>query len=738
MGIDDEPLKIFGARNKSASWDEPDDGTCGTCNIVDDWGVFVELYGGTYNALPESQWWSVGEQFVFRYTEESQTKYTKYGFKEDSDYTVVKCDHSAGWTNGRCDACRYLCPHTNVTANKCDTCGKTMEAQIGETVYATFAEAVEEATDGATITLLADCNCDVELAKKLTIELNGHTLKREGGDITIKNDVTINGATSGSTIDATVAVSNGGKLTLNGGTVTALNVAEGGAAELTGGTFASLSRAANGPTFAAMLGEGYTYRSGLITFLKPAELDKEELTNVTVAECTANKANDAGKCVYCGHAFAAISDGIGYDKLSDALSYSGTVKLCKNVTENIGIHTNVTLDLNGFCVEGTLTICQDAGDDEADTGSAGTAREFAFTLMDSKESAATGYVTAIITTNSGYVKVQSGHVKTLTLYGYSEGYSDKSVLSGGKYDKIAMRNSGQYLAGLKLLPNRNYYFRYTDTKETADLSYKNTLEKVEVVKCKHETVSTNLTDTLCTVCGRRIVANVGSNHYTIFEDAYEAAKDGDTIVLVDFVEFDADKVKFAKKITISYGNQTMKSDSGQVLKITGDVTFQGKGTYSTSIEVSGTLTLTGNMQLGVADDCFSCTVSSGGKLVVNSGTIEYPLTVKDGGAAKLSGRAYKGITVEGDVTYADLLAEGYVYADNSGDPIKLSDMVSGRSVKVIAHAAHSYTNGVCDYCGAVCGHSTVTGGVCTVCHGVPYREYTTKNSRRKPAMATTR
>lgn len=442
MGIDDEPLKIFGARNKSASWDEPDDGTCGTCNIVDDRGVFVELYGGTYNALPESQWWSVGEQFVFRYTEESQTKYTKYGFKEDSDYTVVKCDHSEGYgSDGRCDACRYLCPHTNVTANTCDTCGKTMEAQIGETVYATFAEAVEEATDGATITLLADCNCDVELAKKLTIELNGHTLKREGGDITIKNDVTINGTTSGSTIDATVAVANGGKLTLNGGTVTALNVAEGGAAELTGGTFASLSRAANGPTFAAMLKEGYAYSTSSGS-LKPAELDKEELTNVTVAECTANEANDAGKCVYCGHAFAAISDGIGYDKLSDALSYSGTVKLCKNVTENIEIHTDVTLDLNGFCVEGTLTICQDAGDDEADTGSAGTAREFAFTLMDSKESAATGYVAAITTTNSGYVKVQSGHVKTLTLYGSIEGYSDKSVLSGGKYDKIAMRDSG--------------------------------------------------------------------------------------------------------------------------------------------------------------------------------------------------------------------------------------------------------------------------------------------------------
>lgn len=245
-----------------------------------------------------------------------------------------------------------------------------------------------------------------------------------------KSEVTVkNGTVTHMWLDG-----SGAKVTFSG-TVTALNVAEGGAAELTGGTFGSLSRA-------AMLKEGYAYKTGPINFLKPAELDKEELTNVTVAECTANEANDAGKCVYCGHAFAAISDGIGYDKLSDALSYNGTVKLCKNVTENIEIHTDVTLDLNGFCVEGTLTICQDAGDDEADTGSAGTAREFAFTLMDSKESAATGYVAAITTTNSGYVKVQSGHVKTLTLYGSIEGYSDKSVLSGGKYDKIAMRDSG--------------------------------------------------------------------------------------------------------------------------------------------------------------------------------------------------------------------------------------------------------------------------------------------------------
>ena len=48
------------------------------------------------------------------------------------------------------------CDHNFDSTGKCDGCGAQAEAKVGDTVYPTFAEALNYWTEGTTLTLLGD------------------------------------------------------------------------------------------------------------------------------------------------------------------------------------------------------------------------------------------------------------------------------------------------------------------------------------------------------------------------------------------------------------------------------------------------------------------------------------------------------------------------------------------------------------------------------------------------------
>ena len=115
-------------------------------------------------------------------------------------------------------------------------------------------------------------------------------------------------------------------------------------------------------------------------------------------------------------------------------------------------------------------------------------------------------------------------------------------------------------------------------------------------------------------------------------------------------------------------------------------------------------------------------LSNVGQFTFNSGTIK-TLYFQDS-PSKTKTKLYGGTisSFSGLVNntygnqYATILAKGKAYALTSdGSFVKLADMKPSKEVKIVDCENHSWTKGVCDYCGEVCAHGSYSNGVCTVC-----------------------
>ena len=110
---------------------------------------------------------------------------------------------------------------------------------------------INNAEENAVITLHRDYYAEhndeaLTISKKLTIELNGHTLDAnekairifeiQNGDLTITGNGTITGGDAGNSVGGAIMVRAGGTLTLNGGQITNCTASNGGAIALTTGT----------------------------------------------------------------------------------------------------------------------------------------------------------------------------------------------------------------------------------------------------------------------------------------------------------------------------------------------------------------------------------------------------------------------------------------------------------------------------------------------------------------------
>lgn len=111
---------------------------------------------------------------------------------------VTVCDHSAGFTDGKCSNCGYQCPHTGVDdTGKCSTCGTQMAAKVTasgkDTLYTTIDEAMTAAFghSDATVTLLADAvvtEATFTGNATVVLEMGDYTL---GGSFTLENGASL-------------------------------------------------------------------------------------------------------------------------------------------------------------------------------------------------------------------------------------------------------------------------------------------------------------------------------------------------------------------------------------------------------------------------------------------------------------------------------------------------------------------------------------------------------------------
>ena len=308
--------------------------------------------------------------------------------------------HTHSFENGKCD-CGFSCTHTNTEGastidkdGKCTACGTQFAAGIGETYYTDVPSALDAATDGQTVKLLANemLPYGIYASKTLTLDLNGHSLS--GHSLNVGGSTATGQALTGklTVIDSSggngavgVTVRDGGTLVFdpkNDHTTLLQLEVWGGTVELHGGKILRKDlRLNNGIT----LGDLLPQKAGLAYYRDDTQLTLEEATSQTcdlvVKSCSHGGKNGFDKsattCPYCGApavAETALNNGEGnrpwrrFADLQTALDAdrdgSATLKLLADVTGDYTIDgtKDTGLDLNGHSIKGTVTVKGIKGD----------------------------------------------------------------------------------------------------------------------------------------------------------------------------------------------------------------------------------------------------------------------------------------------------------------------------------------------------------------------------------------
>lgn len=313
---------------------------------------------------------------------------------ELADVTVK--EHTHTMVNNKC-ACGFSCTHTNTEGastidkdGKCTVCGTQFAAGIGETYYTDVPSALDAATDGQTIKLLANTMLpsDTYVSKTLTLDLDGHSLSGYSlnvGGLTPTSQVRTGKLTvidsSGGNGAVGVTVRDGGTLVFdpkNDHTTLLQLEVWGGTVELYGGKISrSGLRLKNGIT----LGNLLPGQAGLAYYRGDTQLTLEEATSQTcdlvVKSCSHGGKNGFDKsattCPYCGApavAETALNNGPWrrFADLQTALDAdrdgSATLQLLADVTGDYTINgtQDTGLDLNGHSIKGTVTVKGIKGD----------------------------------------------------------------------------------------------------------------------------------------------------------------------------------------------------------------------------------------------------------------------------------------------------------------------------------------------------------------------------------------
>ena len=316
---------------------------------------------------------------------------------ELADVTVK--EHTHAMVNNKC-ACGLSCTHTNTEGastigkdGKCTACGTQFAAGIGEIYYTDVKSALDAATDGQTVKLLANKMLPdgIYVSKTLTLDLNGHSLDGYSlnvGGLTATSQVRTGKLTvidsSGGNGAVGVTVRDGGTLVFDPGndhtTLLQLEV-WGGTVELYGGKISrSGLRLNNGIT----LGNLLPGNAGLAYYRGDTQLTLEEAAaqtcDLVVKLCSHGGKNgfdkNAATCPNCNAPAVAETDlnnGEGnrlrrrFANLQTAIDADrdggATLQLLTDVTGDYTIDgtKNTKLDLNGHSIKGTVTVKAAAG-----------------------------------------------------------------------------------------------------------------------------------------------------------------------------------------------------------------------------------------------------------------------------------------------------------------------------------------------------------------------------------------
>ena len=296
--------------------------------------------------------------------------------------------------NNKC-ACGLSCTHTNAEGastigkdGKCTVCGTQFAAGIGETYYTDVKSALDVASDGQTVKLLANemLPDGIYVSKTLTLDLNGHSLDGYSlnvGGLTAMSQVRTGNLTvidsSGGNGAVGVTVREGGTLVFdpkNDHTTLLQLEVWGGTVELYGGKISrSGLRLNNGIT----LGNLLPGQAGLAYYRGDTQLTLEEAASKTcdlvVKSCSHGGKNgfdeNATACPYCNAPAVAETDLNGsegvrlrrrFANLQTALDADrdggATLQLLTDVTGDYTIDgtQDTGLNLNGHSIKGTVTV----------------------------------------------------------------------------------------------------------------------------------------------------------------------------------------------------------------------------------------------------------------------------------------------------------------------------------------------------------------------------------------------
>ena len=313
---------------------------------------------------------------------------------ELADVTVK--EHTHTMVNNKC-ACGFSCTHTNTEGastigedGKCTACGTQFAAGIGETYYTDVPSALDAATDGQTVKLLANTMLpsDTYVSKTLTLDLDGHSLSGYSlnvGGLTPTSQVRTGKLTvidsSGGNGAVGVTVRDGGTLVFdpeNDSTTLLQLEVWGGTVELYGGRILRKGLQLNnsivlGDLLPRKAGLAY-YREGSDTQLTLKEA-ASKTCDLVVKSCAHGGKNgfdeNATACPYCNApavAEAALNDGEGgrlrrrFTNLQTAIDADrdggATLQLLADVTGDYTIDgtQDTGLNLNGHCIKGTVTV----------------------------------------------------------------------------------------------------------------------------------------------------------------------------------------------------------------------------------------------------------------------------------------------------------------------------------------------------------------------------------------------
>lgn len=545
---------------------------------------------------------------------------------DDQTYIVPKTTSSGSSSGG------YSHSH-NWVDNYCAGCNQfkdTVVAAIGTKGYETLAAAVAAAHDGDTVKLVGntELDADVSISNKITLDLDDKTIETKGntisiaatGDLTVTGNGIVNNNTEATveTVNGTevkvrytmFAVDAGGKLTIENGTFTtkaAQIVYTYGSTTIRGGTFKNTSTNTSKETVDAL-------NSGALIVVcgTPASLTMTDGTVTTESQ-------------YLYGVF--VRDG-GNAIFGDEETKNGP---------SIHTHRYAAIGENNTMATANITIY--GGEYTVSTVPASDAwKPFCATIYAS----ASGEINIHGGTFTGYYAISDRYEKveqTVTITG--------GTFNGAEADLYVTSEGGKGTTTNRIIAIAGGTFGHKPDATYIATGY--------VAKDNN-----NGTWTVSEKTNVTLVAQVGVNKYETLADALAAAKNGDTVTVLNDVTTEMLTIPADKTLTLNTNGKSITNNSGNyAINNLGTLTIQGGGKIirenagNSAIRTIGALTLE-NVEVKVNDGMIAVKVDENGvgtkgTLIVNDGTV---LTAESGQA----------IQAWGDVTINDGTLNGEVAA----------------------------------------------------------------------------